>query len=321
MTEDAFSFDDVQRQCGQLANVYLTRRQGYQPTTNQVLFFTLSWMRKKKFLNQIDRVWEVLIDRNALTSHSKKVAFHLDGEDGEIITKLKQKDELEWGSLLKQLKIRLNNPQNISDAAISTSLFQLFVMLTRMIDGTVIDQTADVPTFVMGLPIASIKTYDFRGPFQAYAFTVAKNAIIKLSQGSKQDQKTYSLLEDLDILHDPISMLFENEEEHEKQIKQLTSQLPELFAQIEILTPKRRMVAGYTLAARQQFWLAISLTHTIVPDWYPQKSLLFTDAEIGSALGMSENSVRANRKYAYEDIKRTAPELSDLYLTLTNVYY
>ncbi|MFN8496037.1 MAG: hypothetical protein U0350_51070 [Caldilineaceae bacterium] len=334
--------------CRQAANKYTTRRHGYHATEQQIAFFVLSWLQNQPANNptpdKTHPTEQAVADHETLISnHTEHVAHHLNGDSGELVTHLKREDQMEWEafffaleSMLRKLSRHYPYSTHIQlqeDVHVKVAM-KLLDMVRQMVDGVTLDRCSDILQFVGEQREDPQKGYNFSSTFQNYAYIALRNAMFKALRKppltylfiASEDEPGGEGVNEEKIVQpdgptaDPAQRLISEEEEIAQQQK-LTVDLAQLLAVIECLPRKRRLVAAYTLAARPQFWLAVDLTKSALPDWYPQKSLYFYDAEIAKALDMNENSIRANRWYVYKDLQAKAPELTRLFEVLSAAHF
>lgn len=320
------------------------RSDGYCATVNQVLFFTAAASRNPRSSHQKDSAhalqahdWHA-VPPTTIATIAPAVAAQLDGLSGEVVTGLKaglqEKDTVTWGAFLRQLRpiqqrlarqFDYQLDQAAQDDALSKSLSKLFKLIQTMPEGVAIDGAADLYAFTAHYLHSVGALYNFRKPFWAYVFRVLYNEFLHALRRSKSDFKRFSTLEEaLDLRSDRVESFVEEGESEaalQQQIDQLRLLLPRLFAAIEALPRKRRLVAAYTLAGRAQFWLALQLAEVTAPPWYPAAETFTTDQQIAQQLEMTDNSVRANRRYGYQDLVETAPALGRLFMILIDVHF
>lgn len=320
------------------------RADGYCATANQVLFFTAAASRNPRAPQQPDPAharsasdWTT-VPPAIIAATASAVAAQLDGLSGEVVTGLKaglqEKDTVTWSAFLRQLRpiqqrlarqFDYQLDQATQDDALSKSLSKLFKLIQTMPEGVAIEGAADLYAFTAHHLQRAGALYNFRKPFWAYVFRVLYNECLHALRRSRTDFKRFRTLEEaLDLRSDSVESSAEDEESEaalQQQIDQLRLLLPRLFVAIEELPRKRRLVAAYTLAGRSQFRLALQLADVTAPTWYPAAETFTTDQQIAQQLEMTDNSVRANRRYGYQDIVNVAPALGRLFLVLIDVHF
>jgi len=331
--------------CRKAAAAYQNRHtNGYGATENQVLFFTAAVNRTPSRQRQgSDRPARACpdgqrADPSTIAATAHDVAAQLDGLSGEVVTGLKvglhEPEHIAWRAFLRQLgpiqqrlarqfDQQLDRPTQ--EDALAKGLSKLLKLLQTMPDGAAIDGTADLYAFTQAYLQRGGALYNFRKPFWGYVFRMLYNECLHAVRQHKTNTKRFRTLEEALDLYSPEHTGFAEEEAGEaafqEQIAQLRALLPQLIAAIAALPQKRRLVAAYTLAGRSQFWLALQLAAITAPTWYPTPERFTTDQQIAQQLAMTDNSVRANRRYGYQDIAKVSPALGRLYLTLIDVHF
>lgn len=320
------------------------RRAGYYATANQVLFFTAAASRNPRSAPKKASAptpaasdWHA-VPPTTVATIAPAVAAQLAGLSGEVVTGLKaglqEKDAVTWSAFLRQLRPMQQRlarqfdyqlDPSRQDDAISKSLSKLFTLIQTMPDGVTIDGAPDLYAFTDHYLQSVGALYNFRKPFWAYVFRVLYNEFLHALRRSKTDFNRFCTLEEaLDLDSSPHERFVEDEESDaalQQQVDQLRLLLPRLFAAIEALPRKRRLVAAYTLAGRAQFWVALQLAEVSAPPWYPAAETFTTDQQIAQQLAMTDNSVRAHRSYGYQDMVKAAPALGQLFLVLIDVHF
>jgi DNA-directed RNA polymerase specialized sigma24 family protein len=208
--------------------------------------------------------------------------------------------------------------------ALQEALLKIFGLLDKMVDERRLEETEDMVALVVDARPSLTNIYDFGSPFYAFAKRIARNELItQLRIENRQPIYPGALEEIISVLPaDPLPPLTEDEHiSQEAQIRQLKIDLTRLLGLIEgHLTPKPRKVVCQTLVARPQFWRALAISGLAVPADFPPSSGFSTDLQIAAALGMTENSVRANRSQAKKRIQELDPLLGLLFERLVTPY-
>ena len=307
---------EVETICRQAAATPATAPGEFQPTVQQIYFFTLVWLLKRKVVFQ--RAEDRLNGQEAaqLPAYVYQVAHYLD-EWGGIVAGLKQRDAKEWELLRiqmeKAIRYYLGQPEGMRADALQEALLKIFKLLSKMLDGRQIDEADNLVTLVLNSRANLTNIYDFGSPFYSFAKRIARNELINQLRKERRQLTYAGPLETLisSLPAAPAPSLPEDEDlALETQILQLKLDLTRLLALIQgDLTPKPRRIVCHTLAAQPQFWRALSLTGLSAPEGFPPPAQFNTDAEIAAALGMNENSVRVHRVHAKKQVQAVDPLL------------
>jgi DNA-directed RNA polymerase specialized sigma24 family protein len=316
MSNFVITLAELETVCRHAATRQTAVTENFQPTTNQIYFFTLVWLLKRKVVFQ--RAEDNLNGQAAaqLPAHAQQVAHYLDAWGG-IVAGLKQRDAKEWELLRiqmeKAVRYYLGQPEGMQADALQEALLKIFKLLSKMLDGRQLDEAENMVSLVLNTQASLTNIYDFGSPFYSFAKRIARNELIN------QLRKEHRQLIYSDPLEGMISSLptvppppFPEEEDQalETQLLQLKIDLTRLLALIQRdLTPKPRRVVCQTLAAQPQFWRALSLTGLAAPENFPPPAEFSTDMEIAAALGMTENSVRVHRVHAKKQVQAVDPLL------------
>lgn len=295
----------------------------FQPTTQQIYFFTLVWLLKKKVLfgrteDHLDG--QIVAD---LTDHAHTVAQHL-AEWGATIAGLKQREAKEWELLRIQMEKAISyyhcQSEELKADALQEALLKVFSLLSKMVAGRKLDETEDIVGLVVNTRLNLTNIYDFSSPFYAFAKVIARNEL--MTQLRKEDRHPIYPIPFDDMTTalptvPPPSFLEDEDAIRKAQLWQLKLDLTRLLELIRHhLTPKPHRVVCQTLVGQPQFWLALTMTGLSVPDEFPPRSEFTTDLEIATTLGMTENSIRVHRVHAKKQVQAIDPLLELLFDTL-----
>lgn len=135
MVQSPDTIDELEILCRKIAPSSLGRVEGYRPTPNQVYFFTRVWVLNqgnKKIVTPLQSNTKSIIDLDAdvLAAHAHEVVRHLAQESGEIVTKLRVKDQQTWYALA-HLMMRtagkgFDCPKQMKEDAASSGLEKVF---------------------------------------------------------------------------------------------------------------------------------------------------------------------------------------------------
>lgn len=330
MTTGTVSPESFTAICREAATSYTTRRNGYHSSPNQVAYFTFATERKR-FSTDHDDAWTAL-ERTTVVAQAGQVATQLDGISGVMVTALKQEQHDAWVALLKELGVFRNQlmrrygfqvDQATQDVAIADTLSKLLALIRSMVDGPTLDKSTTIIAYARQQLAQSGAIYHFGSPFFNYVFHMLRNEFHRFVQMAQRDHQrsvqiaeAYHLPFQFEELLDATNTTDEN-----AQRQQLKELLRQLLSTITTLPRKRHQVAIYTLAARPQFWLALQVTGLPAPTGYPTAETYRTDRQIADRLKMTDNSVRVNRRHAYNSITETDPLQGELFLILVDVHF
>lgn len=318
-----------------IADSFSCRRDGYQPSRNQVAFFVFAWffntakkqMLKGERLPRFTRTTPLMLDPTVIDAQCRTTAAHLVGESGEQVTLLKNESPVEWAALYKTLQMRLKRLHGhqldaiAQDEVLAQVLDRVLRAIRQMVHGAEIDQQNDVVDFAFDRQEAMATGYNFSRPFQSYVESILpKEAMRYLKSASKESARRLPLEEEVAIAVGVEADLVDEVEQAEQRQK-LKQLLPTLFAALETLPSKRRLVALYTLAGREQFWHLLDIAEWPVPTALPAKSHEGTDEAIGAALDLKPNNVRVHRRQAYLTLHAADPAVGKLFKVLIDVHF
>lgn len=323
MSDPAITIVELEAICHQAAATFRQRSEkvlkpgGFYPTANQVYFFTLVWLLKRKVPFQKGEERLSSQEAASLPDHVLEVAHHLD-ESGVIVTCLKQREAKGWQLLRIQMEKALSYydcQREVKAEALQEALIKIFKLLDKMVDGPKLDQTEDIVALVVNSRSSLTNIYDFRGLFYAFAKQIARNELA--SQLKKENRQP--LYPDLTEDMPPVSPSPPPpDDETEAQLLQLKIDLTRLLESMQCcLTRKPRQVVCHTLAAQPLFWDALKMTSLATPADFPAPAKCNTDAHIAAALRLTENSVRAHRSQAKKRIQEFDPLLGLLFERLS----
>lgn len=308
---------EIEALCHQAAASVLVTADGYQPTANQVFFFTLVWvskvMVKQREVNdfQRERGFIRCVDRAGVQQRARLVAQFLQ-EGGAALTGLKRSDDKRWALLRIQMGKALQRfdcPAEMKDDAIQEAFFKMHQMLAKMPDGLQLETTTDLVTLVIQNQAAFKGIYDFGAPIYAYAQRVAHNQLINLLKARANEPIAEDGWEQAEAITADEA---EQETTTAPYPQILEKSVKRLFFLIETkLTPMPAKVIWHTLAARSQFWLALTITAVKPPVTLPPRPAA-ADADIAHNLAISENDVRVHRNHAKNTIHHSDPEAGKL---------
>ena len=147
--------------CEKAASQYCARRNGYNASHNQIVYFSLAAGRKQlPKTNRSEKVKFAVWGSQAeeeLTGASAKIAAELDGESGKLLTGLKSERHLEWGAVWKALEHNKNNLRRAYwqldagelDAAMSNSFTKMLALVRRMVKGPTLDESIEIIEFLL----------------------------------------------------------------------------------------------------------------------------------------------------------------------------
>jgi hypothetical protein len=316
MPDSIITIAELEIICRQAATAQPVAAEDFRPTAPQIYFFTLVWLLKQKVLFQ--RPEDRLNGQTAaaLRDHTHEVARHLEAW-GATITGLKQREAKEWELLRIQMEKALSyyhcQQEALKADALQEALLKIFGLLSKVVTGRRLEETEDMVALVLSTQSSLTNIYDFSSPFYAFAKRIARNELIsQLRKVNRQPIYSLSLEDMVNILPSvpPPPLPEEGKAAFEAQLLQLKIDLTRLLELIPTyLTPKPRQVVCQTLAAQPHFWQALALTGLAVPHDFPPPSDFSTDTEIAAALGIDENSVRANRSQAKKRVQELDPVL------------
>lgn len=335
MSTPLTSVDAIAAKAFVIADSFSCRRDGYQPSRNQVAFFAFAWffntakkqMERGKPLPRFIRTTPLMLDSAVIDAQCRTTATHLAGESGEQVTLLKDESPVEWAALYDTLQMRLKQlyGRQLDAVALDEVLAQVLNRVLRairqMVKGAEIDQQHDVVDFALERQETMVTGYNFSGPFQSYVESFLPNEAKRyLKNAGKEQTRLLPLVEEVALAVGVEADLIDEEEQAEQRQK-LKQLLPALFAALETLPTKRRQVALYTLAGREQFWHLIGITGWPAPASLPAKSHEGTDEAIGAALDLKPNNVRVHRRQAYLTLQAADPAVGKLFKVLIDVHF
>jgi hypothetical protein len=303
MSTQLTSIDAIAAKAFVTADSFLCRRDGYQPSRNQLAFFVLAWFfntakkqtPKGERLPLFTRITPLMLDLAVIDAQCHTSATQLAGGSGEQVTLLKAESPVEWAALYDTLHMRLKrlSRHQLDAVAQDEVLAQVFDRVLRiirqMVNGAVIDQQSAVVDFALDRQEPIAKGYNFSGPFQSYVESILPNEVKRyLKNAGKEQTRLLPLAEEVAMAVGVEADLVDEEEQAEQRQK-LKQLLPALFAALEILPTKRRQVALYTLVGREQFWHLLDITGWPTPASLPVKAQEGTDEAIGAALDLKPN--------------------------------
>jgi DNA-directed RNA polymerase specialized sigma24 family protein len=321
MSKFGITLDEIEGLCHQVAARYAPASELFWPSANQIFFFTLVWLQKRRVTLQHsgDRLGG---EAGAnLADHVRQVAEHLD-EWGATVSLLKQREAKEWELLRIQMEKALRYYSCASDLkaeALQEALVKIWALLDKMANGRELEESEDLVALVKDKRAAWTNIYDFSSPFYAFAKRIARNELITQLRQQSAEPLYPVPWEEIDAKVPPIPPPLPEDEtpSFDPRPLQLKVDLTKLMEIIQhYLTPKLRQVVCHTLAAQPQFWLALGITGLYPPNGFPPKSELTTDAEIGAVLGMTENNIRVHRAHAKKQMQELDPMLERLLETL-----
>lgn len=291
----------------------------FRSTVNQVYFFILVRLQKQGLRF---RRAEDLLEGYGVEDLTAQVNVVVDclAEWGEMVTALKQSDDLEWELLRIQMTKALKRytSQQQGDA-LQNALLKIFELLGKIPD---LDWATLDPPKVVALVAKKrahlTNIYDFRSSFYAFAKSIAHNMLRDQLRKEGRRLRYLVYVEDMATdLPDSQSFLSSSAETDGPDLSQLRADLTHLLDQIQHhLTPKPRQVVYHTLGARAQFATVLAMVDLPWPEEIPRHPNGTSDADIARVLGMTDNTVRVNRSQALKRLVAVNPILIYLLETL-----
>lgn len=323
--------------CKTVSSAYTKRRDTYDASQNQIAFFSLAALRRsyskeeRETYEQRYEVWRE-IDGTEATGVAGNVAANLNGDSGDVVGGLKARQEEKWAEFLTvfqsmRQKYHRSYAHQLDamtqDELASQTVAKIIKLINEMPSGAYLEENKAIVEFAQKALANSGALYNFSSPFLHYVGSALRNTYLRYLKQIGRERKLQVPLEKIEnfaLVSEP--MVDDEQDAIEKaQLEQLKEQLPQLLVALESLPRKRRLVAIYTLAGRPQFRLAVKMAAIALPAAFPQLKEYATDEEIAEALGITANSVRANRNYAHRDLNGQNPALGALFLVLSNVHF
>jgi DNA-directed RNA polymerase specialized sigma24 family protein len=310
MPDSAIAVAEFEAICRQAAVSPKTDSGDYRPTANQVFFFSLVWLQKRKvaFKGPTDRLRGQ--KSTQLRSHARQVAHHLD-EWGATVSRLKRREATAWELLRVQLEKAIrryhNQPETARADALQEALLKIFQLLDKMIVAHDLDETRDIVSLVVKQRSRLTNIYDFSSPFYPYAKQIVRNELITQIRKEMREPIYPGAWEDV-VFQLPAVPAPPNPGDEdlvrEARLLQLRIDLTRLLALIQRdLTPKAGRVICQTLAARPQFWRALKMTDLSPAKEFPPPFEPATDADLAAALSMTPNAVRVHRAQTKKQVQ------------------
>ena len=183
--------------CRQMADDHSDHSEGcsrYRPTGNQIFFFALVRLQKKKKKDEKSNFQHSKGRKKEVTAHEllewiQLVASHLKGESGSIVANLQigtgQKWDEEWELVRLQIvrllekKTGRDNSVDI-DIATSSALVKLLILVQKMAkccNPSELDAKEDLVAYVSDSWSMLTNIYDFRSHFYTYAKQIGYNEL------------------------------------------------------------------------------------------------------------------------------------------------
>jgi hypothetical protein len=309
---------DLAIRCRQIVALYQVPSMGYRPIPQHLFFFALVWSLKQR----VAYLQRVGADAS-LAEPLEQIAQHLEVW-GTAVSALKEKDEHEWELLRIQIEKAVETAArdyqcqartDVKAEAIGNGLTKVFEILHKLPAADTLEATADLIALAVDRRDEFTNLYDFSSPFYPFVRRIARNELITLLRRERRETARLQPLEE--TAHTPVVPPPMPEEDEEVAYKAAQRQLKIVLCRLlELvqtqLTPKPRLVVLQTLAARPQFWRALSLIELSAPAGFPPPTEPRNDAELGTILNLSENSVRVHRFTAKKCIQVIDPKLGQL---------
>lgn len=321
------TIDDIEAICAQFALNPLSNTTGYQATKSQILFFTLVWLiktlKKRNISIQRKPLEDTVfyVDAAQVQARAQLVAEQLRAA-GAAVTELKQRDNKRWELLRIQMEkatLRFTCPLESKAEAVQEALIKLSKMLDKMPDSVTLGvTTAEAKRTLVELVLENQSTfkgvYDFGIPMYAYAQRIVHNCLVDLLEALKDEPIDGDAW--VEAINIPVEAEEPEAEEPETYAQMLEKSLQQLFSLLETkLTRMPKKVTWHTLAARSQFWLALTITALKLPIAL-SPTLPLTDADLAQKLGIEVNNVRVHRSHAKKTIFQIDPNAGKLLTVL-----
>ncbi|MFN8490889.1 MAG: hypothetical protein U0350_25070 [Caldilineaceae bacterium] len=296
---------------------------GYQPTPAQVFFFTLVWISKtlRKHKRAIEfKPHEAVVpcvDAPAAEARARLVAENLH-IGGAAVTGLRARDGKRWELLRFQMEKAAKGfdcSPLIKEDGLHDAFAKMLDMLNKMPDGALVEAKAgeacgSLVEWVLKHQATFNGIYDFGLPIYAYAQRVVHNRLVDLLEMVRDEPLADNAWDEacvtLAVVEEPEA------EEPEVYAQALKKLLNGLFALIQTkLTPMPAKAIWRTLAARSQFWLALTIAE-LEPPVALQPMPGASDADNAEQLGISENDLRVHRNHAKKTIYTIDPKAGEL---------
>jgi DNA-directed RNA polymerase specialized sigma24 family protein len=321
--------------CMQLGQECPASFRRYVPSAQQLTFFSLVWAAKEGAA--VKTPAELVVHKEGqgysgedVHAQMAQIAMYLEG-DGEQVANLKRLHASEWELLRIQLANSLKGvkcPAEWKDEAVSMTLERLLALVAELPRPRDLESKRPIFAFAAELQASAPPSkrrrraetgglctlYRFHAVFIAYAKKVVVNKLRDLMRHANHftetDLSDEAMAERLQAA-DEIQHVGEQEElraAEAAQVEHLALLLQQLMFAIETeLTPKQRVVMLETLAARPQFWRALTLVEREAPKGFTQPEHAESDAEIAARLGLTENAVRVHRAGAKKRLAHSDP--------------
>ena len=274
----------------------------YAATPLQTRFFTSVWAAKQRARirppNSASNSDEDNLAAAAnLAVRSADIAANL-AEWGAAMAALKARDPKQWDLLGRQLQLvlqRFNCPQEMKEDAAVAAIIKILQLLDRMPGADLIEAAGMEGAEALLAECHGL--YDFSTSFYGYAKVTARNVLHDMLRRTPEQSTDDDLL---DLVPAPDSVWqSDGEGEYDDARRNFAIELRRLMLHIDRELPRRqRAVIWLTLAARPQFWRAIDISGSPMPDGLDRSLLGADDSLIAQKMNANTNNVRVLRSLA-----------------------